>query len=268
MFQKELNIAKNASLEAGRKIFEIYKSNKFEEASKLDNTPITRADQASQDILIDHLGDLGVPILSEEQEDDLSRIGANSLWIVDPLDGTMDFIKKTDDFSIMIGLVENGEVKLGVVCAPAKDKIYYAVKDRGAFVEDLDGSNKKELRVSENSGLVQARPVFSRFHLGKKEQMLLSAIGISDYNKMGSGGLKMSSIAAGESDFYVSFTDKMREWDTCASEIILKEAGGMVTDLDGESLQYNKEDTRQSRGILASNAALHLELIKLIKKFL
>jgi len=260
-----LNLAKETALRAAREVLVIYDSTDIQVDTKSDNSPVTEADLKSESVIKENLEESGIKILSEEGVDDGARKEKDTLWIVDPLDGTSDFIKKTDDFSIMIGLIEKGEVVLGVVCAPAKNKIFYATKDGGAFVENFGGNNKSELRVSEVSNLLDARPVFSRFHLGEKEQELLSKIGINEYNKMGSSGLKICSISEGRSDFYITFTDKMSEWDVCAAEIILKEAGGRVTDIKGNDLSYNKQSTKLENGVLASNNLIHEKIISEIE---
>jgi len=256
-----LNLAKEAARKSSRAMLEIYRSDDFGVDTKDDATPVTKADLESESVIRQVLSKSEIGIMSEESSNEKPIPKEGRLWVVDPLDGTSDFIKKTDDFSAMIGLVESGEPIIGVVCAPAKNRLYFAVKGEGAFVEGIDGADARKISVSEIGDLISARPVFSRFHLGEKEQELLRDIGIKEYNKMGSSGLKICSIAEGTSAFYLTFTKRMNLWDVCAADVILKEAGGRISDIRGRALSYNGSEINLENGVLATNGFLHEALI-------
>src|SRR6056297_3572822 len=126
----------------GAEIMKLYEKD-FEIKDKADSSPVTKADLLSNKLLVEILEKTNIPILSEEIKDNPERLSSDKLWIIDPLDGTKDFIQKTDEFSIMVALVEKGEPVLGIVYAPALGKIYYAEKNKGAYVEELKIKNEK-----------------------------------------------------------------------------------------------------------------------------
>lgn len=233
---------------------------------KKDDSPLTKADLASEKALLDSLrefGDFG--FLSEETADDRSRLEKEYVWIIDPLDGTVDFIQKTGEFSIMVGLVRKGEPIMGVVYQPSIEKMYFAEKGKGAFVHIGKGAEIK-LLVSQVSDLKEARLVVSRNHLSKKDNASAIDMGLGNYVQAGSNGVKMCLIAQGNAELFFNTWSGFGEWDSCAPDIILTESGGKVTGTDGEPLRYNKEIPKSNRGIVASNGFLHQELIDNISK--
>jgi 3'(2'), 5'-bisphosphate nucleotidase len=249
MLEKELQKTIDLAKEAGKKVLEIYKGD-FKEWEKKDKTVATEADIASQEIILKGLKEFGYGILSEETKDNLSRLKKERVWIIDPLDGTSDFVGKTGDFSIMIGLQERGETILGVVFQPTEQKLYFAQKEKGSFLKEKD-LKQKRLKVSDCSDISKARFVASRFHFDKKEKDFIQENNIDNTVFKGSTGLKMGLISEGKADIYISFASKTCQWDTCAPEIILREAGGVVTDIKGEKFVYNREELRNLNGILA-----------------
>ncbi len=238
--------------EAGHKVEEIYKE-KYKVYTKTDNSPVTEADMASNEIILKGLAKYDLPIFSEEANNGWQGLGKEKYWIIDPLDGTQDFLQKTGEFSIMIGLVEKGEPVLGTIYLPVKDKLYWAEKDSGAFL------NNSKINVSEVSKLENSRFVTSRFHLDKKTEDFLKDSGVESI-KCGSIGVKIGLIAEGEAEGYLTFSDRTCQWDTCAPEIVLREAGGGMTNLEGERLRYNKE-INNPKGIIATNKLIHKKML-------
>ena len=252
----------NVVSKAGEKILKIY-NQKYEIHNKEDKSLVTGADLASNKIILKGLEEYNWPILSEESKNKINK-NNDKFWIVDPLDGTLDFIQKTGEFSIMVGLVEAGNPILGAVYQPSEDKMYYAQFGKGAYLKE--GGKIKKLQVSEIKNLSKCRIVFSRNHLGPRDIQLAKSMGIKSIVKSGSNGIKIGLIAENRADIFFNLTDKMGKWDSCAPEIILKEAGGEVSDTLGSKIKYNEENTRNMQGILASNKVVHNQIINFLKK--
>lgn len=239
---------------AGTKVLNIYnKSPKIYE--KKDKSLVTDADLASEKVIISGLKKFGIMILSEESEDDQTRTKEERVWILDPLDGTVDFLKKTGDFSIMLGLVEKGKPIFGVVLVPTRQTLYFAERGRGAFIR-RNGKTKR-LKVSGVYKLQDSSFVMSKNHLSSKEREFVETTKIKGVSYRGSIGVKLSLIAEGKAEGYMNVSDKTFEWDICASDIILSEAGGKTTDLNGKNFIYNKSNPRNEKGILATNGKIH-----------
>jgi 3'(2'), 5'-bisphosphate nucleotidase len=223
--------------EAGAAVMAIYRSGDVEVRNKQDDTPLTAADLASHDIILAGLAKMSPwPILSEESAaiayDD--RKSWRRYWLVDPLDGTKEFLGRTGEFTVNIALIEDGFPVLGVVYAPAIDRLYRAARGCGAFRE-MDGAARIGVSHYE-SGML--RVVASRSHRGEKLDAFLAGISEHECVSMGSS-LKFCLVAEGSADLYPRLGPTM-EWDTAAAQCIVEEAGGMVEDLAGNRLQYNK----------------------------
>ena len=244
---------------AGKRILEIYQG-EFEIYQKKDGSAVTQADFASEKIILSGLRNYDYGFLSEESEDDLSRLGKERVWIIDPLDGTNDFVERTGEFSVMIGLVDKNQPILGVVYLPVGGKLYCAEKGKGAYL--IESGHSVKLEVSNVSNLSQARFVVSRSHFSDLEKEFLIRNEIEQFIHAGSTGVKLGLIAEGKADGYLTFTDRTSQWDICAPEVILKEAGGEVTDLRGENFIYNHREVRNLYGIAASNKKIHHQIIK------
>ena len=219
-------------------------------------SPVTEADRAANRVIVAGIREAfpDDAILSEESRDDRSRLDARRVWIVDPLDGTKEFLAQNGEFSIMIGLVVDGEPVLGVVYRPDGDVLYRAAAGEGAFAED--GGRTRKL-APPDVDMDALRMVGSRSHGDPLIDRMRDALGVTDVKPSGSVGLKCALIAEGLRDVYVHPVPYLKEWDTCAPEVILREAGGTVTDCLGTRLRYNKEDTRQPHGILATAPGVH-----------
>jgi|GEM_PF-1091 len=252
-FLPEMSLAVEAAKTAGEQVMRIY-GGQFSHTLKNGHEPVTEADILSDEIIRKILSPAGYAILSEEKEDTEERIGQKRVWIMDPLDGTSDFVNRTGEFSIMIALVEAGVPIMGVVFRPENGILYIAQKGQGAY-QRQDGT-WQAMRVSGASDLRQARAVVSRHHLSEKEESFLKTAGIFEFVQMGSSGLKIVEVALGKADLYFSTTNKMKQWDTAAAHCIIKEAGGQITDMLGQELIYNTQDIYHQNGILTTNGVL------------
>jgi 3'(2'), 5'-bisphosphate nucleotidase len=180
--------------------------------------------------------------------------------MVDPIDGTRDFIRGRDGFSAMIGLCVDGRPILGAVYQPIGDRLYYAARGRGAFAV-VDGGAPERMRVSDVREPSQIRLVASRSHRSPEIDAIRARLGITDELNVGSVGLKLGLIARGDRDLYVNTSSRSSAWDSCGPEAILCEAGGRLTDLHGRPLRYDVSDTRHLDGLVASNDLLHERVI-------
>ena len=252
----------DAIIQAGEKVREIYDTD-FEVNKKDDNSPITKADLESNKILRAVLEKTGIPILSEEDVDDKSRLASEKVWIVDPLDGTQDFVNRTGEFTILVGLVENHVPVMGLVYLPIKKILYFAEKGMGAFCYDLNKWEKISVRKVEKISSCLA--LVSRHHLSGKEKKILDHLGITNTATVGST-LKVMEISSGRGDAYLTTTNKMSQWDTCASWCIISEAGGKMTDISGNDLIYNKEIVKHENGLLVTNGFIHDVVISKISE--
>lgn len=243
--------------QAGNTVMSFYNKD-YRVQDKGNDSPITEADLASEKIILEGLKKYDYGILSEETTDDKSRLEKDRVWIIDPLDGTKDFINKTGDFSIMIGLAEKGRPILGAVYTAANDILYYATKNQGAKV--LKGNQVGQLRVNDKKK--NTRMVSSRFHRSDIEMKVAKKFD-SEIITRGSIGVKVCQIACGEAEYNINPSHHPQEYDICAADIILSEAGGKLTDMKGVKYTYNQSDPH-IRGYVASNGVLHEKIIGLI----
>ncbi len=231
------------SVAAGRAIMSIYSDPDNEIISKSDNSPLTQADLASDRIISTGLIDLGLgwPILSEEsaQIDYEKRKNWTRFWLVDPLDGTKEFIKRNGEFTVNIALIENGNPILGVVYAPALDTCYFAERGAGAFVRH--GTEEPEsIQATPYMQGETVKIVASRSHQDVRTEAFINKLGDCQCIGMGSS-LKLCLVAEGTAHLYPRLGPTM-EWDTAAAHAVVKEASGRVCDVAGIELQYNKPD--------------------------
>lgn len=258
----ELDLAIKAAIEAGNKILEIYQSD-YETSTKNDDSPITDADLKSNEVIKKILSQTEHNILSEEDKDDLTRLSQEVIWIIDPLDGTSDFIDKTGEFTVMIALIKNKKPVLGVIGWPTEKTLFVAQKGKGAFRFSNDQWSK--ISVTKIADIPKCRTVGSRHHLSDKEKSFIKKLGIEDFTSIGSS-LKVGKISSGEAEAYITTTNKMKEWDSAASYCIISEAGGKMTDMSGNDLTYNNEDVYHQNGILVTNGLIHDRIVEEFKK--
>jgi len=197
-------------------------------------------------------------LLTEESDDDLSRLDTERVWIVDPLDGTAEFIAETDEFAVQIALAWQGQPVLGVICQPAKDRLFYAVRGRGAY-QVCDGRATR-LHVSREVEPDRMCLVASRSHYSTLVEAARQMFGIRDVIRRGSIGLKVALVAQGKCDLYLA-TNVAKEWDLCAPHALMLEAGGVLTNLCGEHLVYNKPEIAGCRGLIGSNGLSHKSIV-------
>ena len=245
-------IAIKAALDASFTILEIYESENFEVETKSDNSPLTRADNKAHEIINKHLIKSEIPILSEEGKEFsyLNRNGWNTLWIVDPIDGTKEFIKKNGEFTINIALIHNGSPILGVVYVPVSGDLYYAENKIGSYkyekiklFTDLNSISPINLKESVCPNIYTI--VVSKSHMNKETQKFVDLNKekyVNIITKSFGSSLKICKVAEGKAHCYPRFGPTM-EWDTAAAHAIAKYAGCTVTKTDSNStLSYNKED--------------------------
>jgi 3'(2'), 5'-bisphosphate nucleotidase len=258
----ELDIAIKAAQEASNAILDIYQKD-YNTFTKTDDSPVTDADLKSNKIISEILSDTKYSILSEEDIDDQSRLSKDMIWIVDPLDGTSDFIDKTGEFTVMIALIQNKKPILGIIAWPTEKILFVAQKNCGAFRY----SNNKwdKISVTKIENLSKCRVVGSRHHLSDKEKEFIKKIGIEDFTSIGSS-LKVGKISSGEAEAYFTTTNKIKEWDTAASHCIITEAGGKMTDMLGNQITYNNKNVYHQNGILVTNGLIHNKIVKEFKK--
>ncbi len=258
----ELDIAIKAAKEAGNAILEIYQRN-FQVSKKKDDSPITEADLKSNEIIKEILSQTEHTILSEEDKDDQSRLSKDTIWIVDPLDGTSDFIDKTGEFTVMIALIKNKKPILGVISWPTEKIFFVAQKGSGAF--RYSNGEWEKISVTALAELSKCRAIGSRHHLLDKDKSFIKKLGIEDFTSIGSS-LKVGKISSGEAEAYITTTNKMKEWDTAASYCIISEAGGKMTDMLGNDITYNNKKVFHQNGILVTNGLIHDKIVEEFKK--
>jgi len=228
---------------AGAAIMDVYRFSHTGETRKADNSPLTLADLAAHRIIVDGLASFtpGIPVLSEEAADIsyLERSKWTRFWLVDPLDGTKEFIKRNGEFTVNIALIENEEAVLGVVYAPVLDVCYWGARGEGAYVERGKAA-AQHIAVKPHVGSEPIKVVASRSHSDARTDALLKQLGDHLCISMGSS-LKLCLVAEGAANFYPRLGPTM-EWDTAAAHAIVNEAGGIVCNLSGEELRYNKQD--------------------------
>ena len=228
---------------------------------KPGDEPVSIADRRASELIVAGLAAAfpGDPIISEELPPAPGAFGAPRLWLVDPIDGTKDFIRGEDGYSVMIGLVSDGRPVLGVVHQPVLERTFYATPD-GAWVV-VGGGAPAPLAVSAVARAAEARLVASRSHRTPDIDRVKERLGIGDEQNVGSVGVKLCLIAAGVRDLYVNPAAKTKAWDTCAPEAILARAGGRLSDLLGAPIAYSG-DLAHRRGLVASNGTIHDEVVQ------
>jgi 3'(2'), 5'-bisphosphate nucleotidase len=251
--------------EAADVAMNVYEDNFDVEYKKDDrDSPLTEADRKAHRIIAAGLEEItpDIPIISEEAEDNKkysTRKNFDSFWLVDPLDGTKEFVNKNGEFTVNIGLIKDNIPVAGVVVAPVPGLTYRT--DGIETVVKEDGETR-ELSTSNVDTLEEATLLHSRSHSGEKMETFLDEVSFGDSQPRGSS-LKICKIAEGEADVYVRFRPTW-EWDTAAADAILRMTGGKFTEPDGNTLTYNTESLKNDRGLLVTNGRLHEDLSKQI----
>ena len=253
--EKEKTCAIVAARAAGALIRAIYATD-YTVDYKSQDSPVTVADQDANrkihEILQDAFPTYGW--LSEETADSPARLSCQRVWVVDPMDGTKEFIHKIPEFAVSIALIEEGRPVLGVVYNPLQDRLFWAVRGQGAWCEE------QRLRVSPTERLAEATILSSRSETKRGEWADLASF--FRPRPTGSAAYKLALIASGEADATFTLVPK-NEWDVCAGTLLVEEAGGTVTHLNGQPLVFNQPQTLL-QGLVASNGLLHAQLLDFI----
>lgn len=260
-YKQEIEVATELARAAGAVLLKHYyspflveqKVNALEELEE-----VTAADREANELIVDRLQkefpDDG--ILAEESTDTEDRLGRDRVWLIDPMDGTKNFIQRDGDFAVQIGLTVAGETVAGVVYQPTRELLYRAVRGNGAWMED---GNKTVTRLAVSSRTQPNEMVLasSRSHRSPRMERVVNAIGFKEETRRGSVGVKIGLIAEQKADLYLHLSPSTKQWDTCGPEIILTEAGGRLTDLFGQPLRYNAARIDNQNGVVATNGAAH-----------
>lgn len=246
---------------AGKAVLDVYESD-FEVSYKDDRSPLTEADRRSHGIIADALGRLSpaIPVLSEEGKHIpyAERKGWGAFYLVDPLDGTKEFINRNGEFTVNIALIEDGRPILGVVHVPVQGTTYYAMEGAGAYRQKNDEPPQKiKTRQAPEDGLTV---VASRSHPSPELEDFLKKLKVKDRVSRGSS-LKFCLVAEGGADVYPRLGPTW-EWDTAAGHTIVEEAGGTVEDLEGRALLYNKKALKHEGFIVFGDIDLEKHLIE------
>jgi 3'(2'),5'-bisphosphate nucleotidase len=262
--ERELEIACLAAREAGRAILSHYGNPEIVVEIKPDTSPVTVADQVSNRTILGHLRTAfpGDALLSEESPDDGSRLGNRRVWIIDPLDGTRDFLAQTGDFSVHVGLCVDEQPVLGVVYQPVRQALYYACQGSGAFLES--SGVKTRITTSKRREASELRVGISRLNPDEGLGKCLAASGLAPRAVAMGASVKHMALARGDLDAVLNLSPAEQEWDTCAPQVILTEAGCTVTDGDGRPFRYNQQDLYRRRGSVASNGLCHTLMLRVM----
>jgi len=248
--QKLINEICQIASHAAECILEIYDTD-FSVESKDDRSPLTAADLAAHNAICAALAELtpDIPVLSEESAElpYTERSQWSCYWLVDPLDGTREFIKRNGEFTVNIALIENGRPSLGVITVPVTGVCYYAATSLGAFKTSAEGVTKPIKVKSTESGKITVAG--SRSHGSEKQQAFIAQLDGAEILAIGSS-LKFCLIAEGKADIYPRY-GLTSEWDTAAAQCIVEEAGGCVVDMDFKPIRYNSKDSLLNPEFLA-----------------
>lgn len=265
---QELAVAKRLAIDAGEKILEIYEKENIEVEQKDEDghiSPLTEADTEANEIIVNGLHEAfpDYGILTEEKSSVADRAGKTKVFIVDPLDGTKEFIKKNGEFTVNIGMCIDQQIVMGVIYVPVRDELYYAVLGQGAYAV-VNGKTGK-LKVTSSNMPELMRCVVSRSHPSGKLQRLLSEITFKETVPSGSS-LKGCLVAIGEADVYPRLGPQ-NEWDFAAMNMIVTEAGGKMTDLSGKEILYNKATTLIDGYLVTNGTTIHDTILEKVKAF-
>jgi 3'(2'), 5'-bisphosphate nucleotidase len=254
MTQIDIERIVTAAIEAGKAIMDVYTKPDFETEMKEGNFPLTLADRRSHELIYSALSEMypEIPVLSEEGKNIPyeERKSWQRFWLVDPLDGTKEFIKRNGEFTVNIALIENNLPVMGIIYVPVTETLYFAGKGIGSFKKEPSRDIEKiRTRNVNGNGLTAVK---SRSHSSDDEENIMKDYNITGNLSIGSS-LKFCMIAEGKADIYYRHGPTM-EWDTAAGQAIVEEAGGMVIEMiSGNRFTYNKEDLRNSSFLVKRN---------------
>ena len=254
MLDKELSIALKAIKEASKAIMTIYNSSDIGLEIKSDNSPVTKADKLADKIIKDILSS-SFPndgFLTEESVDDFSRLEKERVWIIDPVDGTKEFVAHTGDFTVNIALSINHKAVLGVILVPLTSEIYYAVEGLGSFY--LEDEHAKPIAIHTNEKEDNLTVLLSRFHVNDDERnMIKKHSDVIKHQRTIGATIKGCLIARGLAEISYRFSSNTKEWDTCAMQVIVEQAGGYILKFDKTPIMYNRHDVYNRGGYIIIN---------------
>jgi myo-inositol-1(or 4)-monophosphatase len=256
---KELEVATRAAREAGAVIRSLYDTDlQVLEKGDREDSPLTEADTRANELLLRHISQAfpGDGWLSEESRDSARRLTRARVWIVDPLDGTKEFVRHIPELAVCVALVEGGEPVVGVTYNPITDEMFAAARGIGATL------NEVPIHVSTTDALPRATLLASRSEHERGEWNRFQ--GRFDVEFCGSVAYKLARVAAGKADATFTLSPK-NEWDVCSSAFVLECAGGRASYLDGSPIRYNQPSPRLP-GMVASNGALHDQILSLLRR--
>ncbi len=248
-FERETEAAREAAIHAGKIIAEFSKGDR-KHWDKAEDNPVTQADLAANDAIqtLLHRAFPDDTILSEEIKDSKERLRAERVWIIDPLDGTKEFIEGVPEFAVSIALTIRGEPVVGCVHQPLTGESFWGAKGSGAFVDDRRISVTPTAALDE-SVVLSSRTEMKRGQMGPYENVF------KEIKPVGSVALKLALVAAGRADFWISAAPKS-EWDVCGGDLLVREAGGTFITLDRGVRVYNQEDILLQPLMAAGSVAL------------
>ncbi len=235
---------------------------------KSPGDPVTAADRELDAMIVAALAERfpDAAVIGEESAPSgaelAERLAKSEVFFVDPIDGTREFVDGTGEFAVMIGLARAGRAHAGVVALPSRDLLLAGRVGHPAFVEK--GTRRELAFVSATDVFSSARMVVSRSHVPAIAAPLRQRLGIGELVPCGSVGVKVARIALGEAELYVHGGHGVQLWDTCAAEAVLAAAGGRMSDLDGQRIDYANPRLRLERGLVASNGVLHPGLMSAV----
>lgn len=253
----DLDLALRAVREAGAGVLAAFREGP-EVRFKTPDQPVTDADEAADRLLRERLQGARPEYgwLSEETADSPERLAKERLWVVDPIDGTNSFVQGIAEFVVSVGLVDGGRVTVGVLFNPVTDELYHATEGGGAFL------NGAPIHVSATDGAGEARTFLASVSEMRRGDFVRFADAGWRVEGMGSTAYRMAKVAEGVGDAFVSARSK-HEWDLCAAALVLAEAGGKATDLQGDALRFNRPRPVFG-GIVATNGRLHAAVLETV----
>jgi 3'(2'), 5'-bisphosphate nucleotidase len=271
-YQHEILVATELARQAGAVLLEHYYSPFLVEqkVNALDELEeVTAADREANELIVSRLQTEfpGDGILAEESVDNEHRLDKDRVWLIDPMDGTKNFINRDGDFAVQIGLAVGGESVLGVVYQPVRRVLYRAARHTGAWIE-AGADSAARMSVSDLTQPGEMVLASSRSHRSPRMERVVTAFGFKNETRRGSVGVKVGLIAERQADIYLHLSPSTKQWDTCGPEAILAEAGGRLTDLFGQPLRYNGVRIDNRNGIVATNGAAHDMVIENLKPLL
>ena len=268
----EIEVATKLARDAGAILLAHYHSPFLVEQkvnALLETEEVTAADREANDLIVHRLlkefPDDG--ILAEESKDTERRLTKERVWLIDPMDGTKNFIQRDGDFAVQIGLAVGGEAVVGVVYQPVRDVLYRAARGGGSWIEAKD-KPAALMQVSPENDPGNMVLASSRSHRSPRMERVVDSFGFKKETRRGSVGVKVGLIAEQQADIYLHLSPSTKQWDTCAPEVILIEAGGRLTDLFGQPLRYNGVRVDNRNGIVATNGAAHEMIIENLQPLL